>query len=518
VSSGNHIQKLLFIKELRLLAGKGYRNITALFIVNFLSLMAISVAWTSHEFLKSRMLDPYTNWLNIPVLFSEDATGSMRDSINVFLSNKENYHEMGISSVSRNFATAFRLVSIDGSFDRMLYGETFHSETDSLLLKKVLEVNSLNQKDFNRGVILTKQSLAKLGYRNYKEGSPTKIVLKTNSSSGQSSYAISLNIIKVAKQLPERDEFILHPELNFRLLQPDDVTRILSFSKVFNGFQIISGARVDDLPEIQKKLSSIEGVKSVSHHVFDENYGTQGAFIIKLEIDEAMAFLDRINFFENRIAPLLRDFNPIFMPLDEELNFDTYLDLDSQPPHNYVLNFADLKKIRLFAETMFSRFGYRVDLAALESKENFALTSLTTKLLAICLFLFSLAGILIFVGTLLLSHLHSIAQNIGTMKAFGLSSKSLTYNYLKISFVLIVGVVFTSLFILWLMQLTFADQLFNWLISEGSANLLQNGFTPFNTWTILASLLIVAGTLIITQVVSNKVLKHAPGDLIYRRK
>lgn len=515
--SGKHIQKLLFSKELRLLAGKNYRNVSTLFIVNFLSLMAISVAWTSHEFLKSRMLDPYTNWLNIPMLFSEDATANMRDSITLFLSDEAVFQEMGIASASRNFATSFRIGSVDGSFDRMLYGETFHSQTDSLLLQKVLNVESLNQEDFSRGIILSESSMKKLG-SSTKKDYPSKVIIKINNYSGNFVYALPLNVIKVVKQLPERDEFIIHPELNYRLRQPNDQTRLLSFSKSYSAFKILSDVKPENVEVIQNSISLIDGVRSVTHEPFDANNPKKSLISIHVELENSMPFSDRYYFFENKITSQFKDLNPVFMPLEEELYFNTYIDSEEQIPHNFVLNFAELKKIRHFSETMFNRFGYRVDLAALESKENFALTSLTTKLLAICLFLFSLSGILIFVGTLLLSHLHGIAQNIGTMKAFGLSSKSLNNNYLKISFVLITSVIIASLFLLWLMQITFADSLFNWMISEGATNLLQNGFSPLNAWTITASLLILAGTVIITKIVSNKVLRHAPGDLIYRRK
>jgi hypothetical protein len=516
-ASGKHIQKLLFSKELRLLAGKNYRNVTALFIVNFLSLMAISVAWTSHEFLKSRMLDPYTNWLNIPLLFSEDASDNMRDSITHFLSNQTIYSEMGIASASRNFATSFRIVSTDASFDRMLYGETFHSETDSLLLQKVLSERSLNQSQFKQGIILSEASIKKLGATEHQKY-PSKIAVKINNYSGNFSYALPLNVIKVVKQLPERDEFILHPELNYRLRQPNDQTRLLSFTKSFSAFSVLTDVSPKNAELLLKNIESIAGVRAVSHQQFDAELADESPVVMRVELDSTMAFIDRYLFFEEKISPNFKGLNPVFMPLEEELYFDTYIDSEEQTPHNFVLNFAELKKIRHFSEKMFTRFGYRVDLAALESKENFALTSLTTKLLAVCLFLFSLSGILIFVGTLLLSHLHSIAQNIGTMKAFGLSSKNLNNNYLKISFVLITSVITASLLMLWLMQLTFADALFNRMISEGSSNLLQNGFTPFNAWTITASFLILIGTIVITRIVGNKVLKHAPGDLIYRRK
>lgn len=515
--SGKHLKRLLFFKELRLLAGKNYRNVSTLFVVNFLSLMAISVAWTSHEFLKSRMLDPYTNWLNIPMLFSEDATDAMRDSITLFLSNENVFHEMGIASASRNFATSFRISSADASFDRMLYGETFHSITDSLLLQKVLNNSTLNQNEFIRGIILSEASMHKLGVVNKKKY-PSKIAIKINNYSGNFSYALPLNVIKVVEQLPERDEFIIHPELNYRLRQPNDQTRLMSFSKAFNAFQILSDVKSKDIESVKKKMESIQGINKVTHQNFDPSAPDESPISFKIELDSALTFNDRYYFFEDKVASQFKNLNPVFMPLEEELYFETYIDTEDQIPHNFVLNFAELNKIRHFSETMFNRFGYRVDLAALESKENFALTSLTTKLLAICLFLFSLSGILIFVGTLLQSHLYSIAQNIGTMKAFGLSSKVLNYNYLFISIVLIVSVISTSLLFLWLMQITFADSLFNLMISEGSSNLIQNGFTPFNSWTISASLLIFIGTIIITKLVSNKVLKHAPGDLIYRRK
>jgi len=516
--TGNPIQKLLFVKELRLLSGKGFRNVYALFFVTFLSLLAISVANTSHEFLKSRMLDPYTNWLNVPMLFSEDATENMRDSITAFLSDRENFAEMGIANASRNFATNFRIVSIDGTFDRMLYGETFHSETDSLLLQKILGTTTLYQDQFKQGVILSSASLKKLGYSSSRNKYPTRIAIKMNHYSGNFSFALPLNIIKVVDQLPERDEFVIHPELNFRLRQPTDQTRLLSFSKAQSAFNVLIDANTEKNQDVKQKLNNIDGVKSISSKAFDESESKYQLMILKIELEVEMTLNQRVSFFKNKVESVLGSSNPLFMPLEEEFYFNTYIDPEEQRPHNFVLNFAELNKIRHFSETMFTRFGYRIDLASLESKENFAITSLTTKLLAICLFLFSLAGILIFVGSLLQSHLHGIAQNLGTMKAFGLSSEQLITNYMKISIVLILAVVIVSLIILWLIQLTFADTLFNYMISEGSANLFENGFTPFNAWTFSASILITIGTMIITKLVCNKVLMHPPGDLIYRRK
>ena len=174
------------------------------------------------------------------------------------------------------------------------------------------------------------------------------------------------------------------------------------------------------------------------------------------------------------------------------------------------LNFASLDSIRAFDEFVKKEYSVQVEMSQVESKENFNAVSVMANILSWAMIVFAIVCIIIFLVNMLQSYFQKVKRNLGTFKAFGISSSELTSVYVWIILAIIVTAIILALTITWIAQYglhilgIMKDGTFDYLSLKG-------------TNTFLAIAIIIVATLVTVKLVMNQLMKQTPGDLIYDR-
>ncbi len=139
-----------------------------------------------------------------------------------------------------------------------------------------------------------------------------------------------------------------------------------------------------------------------------------------------------------------------------------------------------------------------------------------TKVLSIFLLIFSMFSILIFLINIINTHFEKIKQNIGTLKAFGLSNNKLITNYILIySLIILVTAIIAFVFSVLLGELGFSVLIFNLLDIT-----IENGekcFELLNFSGLLSFFFIITLSISVVYFRLRKILLSTPGDLIFER-
>lgn len=514
MKKGKSLQRLLFVKELKYLAGFRGSNLITLFGISFLSMTAISIAFSSEQFLNYRMNDPYTNWLNVPKLTTiEDQT--WQKLVNYLENDPAVREEFDIASVSRNFNATLSFFNSKLEKGPLLYGETFHPVSDSLLLRRINGGIPVDPEIYHQGIILSEAGLNKLGYSSTEGPVPEKImVYRTSAYTNDRYIAVPLKVVAVVAMLPDRREFIIHPDLNFKLEKSARRSHLYSEENLQYGFRIVANGSKEETAALSEKIKTLDEVSSVrtidgdSFHPFS---------MLQVDCQTKQDYAERFSLFEEHIAIDKDSVGAAILMNQNEFLWNAYSsDAGTRYHQNYVVNFSNLSSIREFSDAMMDNFSYPVDLATVEAKENFSLTSITTLVLVFCLLLFALLSILIFLRSMLKGHLEKIAPNLGTMLAFGIRPTHLMRNYVLIAAAMVFAVLIASLFMLSLMSGAFTAGLISFLEIEGADTRVLS-FQPINLWTVLTFALVMIGTIGITGAVSKRILSTPPSNLIYGR-
>lgn len=515
MSKGKKLWSLLFTKELSYLAGRRASNLITLFGISFLSLTAISIAYSSEKFLNYRMNDPFTNWLNIPKLSTiEEQTWQ---KLAAFLEKDPRVREeYDIASVSRNFNATLTFFDRDLQRGPLLYGETFHPSTDSTILSRINGGVPVDKEAYSQGIILSEAGLNKLGYEWEERDNLSKVWVHRSSALSHEVYvAVPLEVVAVVPMLPDRREFIVHPELNFKLEKSARRSHLYSEDNTAFGLGMLTDVEEGAIEGLRKSIEAVEGVRRVRQREGDAFAPYR---FLELDLAEKMDYMARYTFFAEAVEGILPESsNALMVMLPSEFLWQAYSSSAAERYHqNYVVNFSSLKSIRKFSDTMMENFSYPVDLATVEAKENFSLTSITTLALVFCLLLFALLSILIFLRSMLKAHLEKIAPNLGTMLAFGMHPAALMRNYVLISASMVLFVLLLSLLILVALSGFFTDALIAFLDIDGMDTRVLS-FQAINLWTLLTFALVLLGAVGITAIVSRKILNTPPSNLIYGR-
>ena len=222
-----------------------------------------------------------------------------------------------------------------------------------------------------------------------------------------------------------------------------------------------------------------------------------------------VTLFDFLEFEEIRIIPGLIEKTGMMknprVQYKTECNVGDYSNLAN--PHYLAFNFNKLDKVRDFNEFLKTdpRFGMEISMDQVEAKENFALVSRLTGLIAIILLGFSILSIVFYINSLLTTHLEGIKNNLGTLKAFGLNNKFLISVYIKIIILFII-----------------ISIIIGYLISFG-IKMLEVGFSKipvidlFDYRIFITMIVILLFSSYISFISIRKILLKTPGDLIYNR-
>lgn len=505
--------KLLVKRESRVVLGHHFSNLWLLTIVLIATFISIAFSNGSLMYLSEKMNDPFTNWVNIAKAFGSDRFEELRTD----LADSEVLSHYGINDVQGDNYYSLTFI---GKNRRTHFLECrFFERLNTPLVEAILSennvvadcrmsMNSIN--DNSLGLIITKDVLEKLGYSedsipayiNYMSNSECADTLGVTLYEGR--YAIApMPLLGVVRRLPmnmdiigshyfyEQFNNISHP---FNLNNESYVRELLYF--VTNEDTLTFNQKVE---ELAGDISRLEIYDDKIDYLCSWKRGKIKRIYEQPDIPTSayMALSQRIedSFSSNNVTRLYR-YAVSPAPLPER----RYLSV----------NFSSLDSIRAFENYAKTNFNVQIDMTQVASKENFYAVSVMANILSWAMIVFSMVCIIMFIVNMLQSYFQKVKRNMGTFKAFGISSKELINVYVLILLAIIFVAVLIALTVSWGIQLILP---LLGILKDGTFNYLY----LWNMKTVWSIVIVVVATLVTVRIVMGRLLRQTPGDLIYDR-
>jgi hypothetical protein len=491
-------QNLFIFNEYEELTGKSKSGIVTLSVILGITFLALGYAIGGINYLKEKMDDPFTNWLNLEVKSSIDAKVNKIqldleiDSVSskFFLNNVGQYNIERQSMINYENGEVFNLKLRTLDIDDNLLKEILSKDKGNVVSGFEYEGEGEIEIPYC-GVIMKRSSLEDLGYEDVN--SVIRIPIKIDN------FVIYPEITAVVNELPNLVDMIITPHFYTLLNEAFGTTNFINVSSS-NIIEVITSetdvnkivedvkANIKNYNVVSTETRSIEllegEVSTICTLYFNDyfRFGVKDTIVSELKSNSSLRY--------ERFAPW-------------ECNVGKRFAITR--PYYLSFNFNKLDKVRDFKNYMLDRFDVEISMDQVEQKENFALVSNLTNFISLILFGFSILSIVFYVNSLLRTHLEKIKTNLGTLKAFGLNNSFLITSYLKIIFT------FISISIVIAYALCGI-----WDLVE--ARLFENSyFDVFNYKIFLAIIVIMLTALLTSQRTISKTLLKTPGDLIYNR-
>lgn len=493
-------QHLFFFNEFKELTGKSRKGIFALTLILTFTLMALGFAIGGIKYLKQKMDDPFTNWVNLPISQSyEDKVYNIKDDFskdslrNAYKLDKINEYTIdhfGFLNKETGGEYLWRIRSIYA--DDGLLREIVSEKSGNV----VAGMTSTEGADFEFPkcqIILKESSLRDLGYRDLKSIKRISLIVDD--------IKIYPEVAAIVKELPNRCQAVVTSHFRNLLTMDNNKTNFINYN---DSNQLLYTANIEDKDAHSKMILDALEPWGVIELEYDE-------LVLSNEYKDSrvkLYFSDwHDEFTQDSIITKIKSISGKEARVDHfvawECNGKDFTSIDN--PHYLSFNFQELNKVREFSEVLRNEYGVEISMDQVESKENFAIVSALTLTMAAILLGFSILSIVFYVNSLLRTHLEKIKMNLGTLKAFGLNNRFLVSAYIKIilSFLLI-SIAFALVFcgIYFLFEPLFSD---------------NNYFDIFNIKVFAAITVIVIIAIITSRRTISKTLLKTPGDLIYNR-
>lgn len=507
--------RLFFKREGKELLGKKHRSLWILLSIMAVTFIAIGFSNGSLIYLRDKMSDPFINWVNIDIPYGNAGLANeLIESLNI----EEIKKKFGFASLNGyyRYDLNFRNKTKNGTY--RYTGRTI--EYDSPLLEVIFDKDNLVsgqafKDEFDIGFIVTEKFLKEL---DMKPGAGF-LYLYYGSDISELVTDIPLPIIAIVKELPDMAYYATTPY--FYNQRNSDNSGAYPFSPAHTKDLVMyipgDTEKFEKIYNIvQHFISSSDKYNvrspSISHqplsYIYTSGFELRVSFIPALDgISELKALYHKVdsltNASSNQIIQLF-DYNTV-----KEFPYRTY--------DHIAVNFNSLDKIRSFKDFLFTEHKVDLEMAQIESKENFNLVSKLTRFISLILLIFCILSISMFLSNLLKNHLLKIRMNIGTFKAFGLGNVALKRIYFSIVGIIIsISIIFSisiaSLFgysggirlILYMLKIELEER--------------QSYFELIDWWTLIAILAILIVSMYAIYVNNNKMFKDTPGNLINARE
>jgi len=529
-------QLLLIRRENRAVVGQKAVNLWLLVAVLFATFLAISFSAGSMAYLADKMNDPFTNWVNITRKGGNlEAISKIRPVLEAdsTLSSRFMYDD-----VQTEITESRDMVSVTGMSP--LFSVIFYEDLHSDLIEAVLSSKNVvgnmsvcpdSIDNHSMGVVMTLDALYDLGYTQdnipafvdcheigqYVDSLGFDVVGKL--SGGDAFVRAPLPLLAVVKRLPMNMEMLaskyLREQFQARSLNmnKEDYARKLRFFVpadvgVFNK-EGISHCVPDS-------LKTTVYVTAAEDRIQRRFASWRKGQIVTVDVGWPGTPLPVINAIERGILHLFAGKGVQRMYDYKEDKDNCYFGQNGRSGTDddvISVRFARLDSIRSFEQFVkdVSEGQLQIEMTQVKAKENFKAVSSMAGVLTVALLLFSIVSITIFIVNMMQSYFQKVKRNLGTFKAFGISTRELVMVYVAI----IVGIVVAALVIA--LAATWAVELLLWLFAvtkEGGAPhlILWNGYT------LLAIAIILVSTVVSVLIVMLHLLRRTPGDLIYDRE
>jgi hypothetical protein len=493
--------KLFFVNEYQALAGSSNKRIAALFGILLLTLCALAFAVGSVDYLKQRMDNPFTNWVDMPVIRSfEDQVPAIKKHF----STTDNLSAFGLKSLTEYTRFSPLFYNAENSETYYTKGMTFNPNGE--LIQKILQDTPRGEslfsdegvlkEEYYGGIVVTKAALKNLSYENV-DGQQKVIIADDD-------LRRYVPVLAVVDELPNIEEFACTPMLYNWLTKSYTETACIDELGEANMIYLVSQiADVAVLENMLKQHLPTYKIASIKQVDFNLNDAT-AHFRYQLIFNDFYSYKERLSIFEKLHSHLETNIINTFWLPDWQCKQDEVF-YEVEHPSYLAFNFENLNKVREFKEFMLNEFNVEISMNQVEAKENFAIVSRLTLVISIILFIFGTTSIILFVHNLLRNHLEKVKSNLGTFKAFGLENQLLLKNYRNIVLTFLIIAITGALIATGL--LVGIEELLN-----------PNSFLNlWNGWVLTAILVLFGISYFICGRTIKKILLHTPGDLIYDR-
>jgi len=482
-------KRLLISKEYKAFQGKRRINQWILTSIIVISIGCIALALDIYKSLQQKMNNPFTNWVDLPVLYE------FRDSIKTMEENilsDENMSVYNLQSIIEYNQKLQAIFEKDLEKQRHLFIRSM--QYDEKLFEKITEPSNLiyyNNRESsltNKCDVFISEEIFNMLDLNWSHSKDMRIGFNFRDK------LLILNVQAVLKDIPNQANLICSSEMMNLLTKPVEESRFYRNSELSE----ITFLLKNDIKEFNPDIISGNILET-----FDKSnislYGDRDFSTIKLFYRD---YLNELSIDSIKSGLSKQSGGQVLDLVDWEcVPSSKYFDR----PQYLAFNFQKLNKIRLFKEYLQNKYLISLDISEVEDKENFALVSKLALSAIISIVVIGMLCFIIFLYFLISSHIDKVKQNIGTFIAFGLSNQYILRSYLYILMKLLLVSAIYSMFFLLLIEL--GSRL---IIGQGLLDLLN----PLIYMVISVFLLI--GYVIVYYLV-NKMSQHTPGDLIYNR-
>ena len=512
-----HLQ-LLMKREGRVVLGRKWFNLWLLTLVLVATFISVAFSNGSMRYLSEKMNDPFTNWVNIV-----NSNNAKFDQLHQSVRTPEVQQHYGFEGVQGD---VYYSLTFSGKVGQQYFLECrFFEHMQSELIQAILSPDNVvadcaiaqqQLSDESLGFIITRDVLQKLGY---STDSIPAYIDYLSYSYGADSLGVSLiegqfapvpvPLLAVVRRLPMNMDMIagryFYEQLNNDDTYPLNMNNAGYQRKVcffvadgVEGFETaVEQALPDSLrrslqiltaePEIQTPLRSWKPgeVKSVYFGELNTPTAAYQQLVADVERQFDKSLVRRVYAYE------LSNYNV------SDVNFLS-------------LSFVTLDSIRAFEHYAKDNFGVQIEMSQVNAKENFNAVSVMANILSWAMIVFSIVCIVIFIVNMLQSYFQKVKRNLGTFKAFGISSAELTCVYVLILLLIIAAAIGIALLIAWLAQLCMP---LLGMLKDGEFNYLS----LWSLKTFFAVLIVVLAAIATVVIVMKRLLHQTPGDLIYDR-
>ena len=520
-------QRLLMRRESRSVLGRRAVNLWMLVAVLTATFLSIAFSAGSMAYLDEKMNDPFTFWLNVyrespEVNLREVAEGLEQDTVkNRFL----------YDDVQTEIAT-----SLDIFGERKgkwgLFRIQHYEDMSSDLIAKVLDKDNVllagdetlaiapdSISPRSLGIIMTMDAMKKLGYTvdNIPPFVDCRVPAHQADTLGFATFdnfvAAPLPLLAVVRRLPMNKDILASKYLYIQHIDDYDPEPFnLSKENHARRLYFYVPAGVADFDEgalrcIPDSLSRGALVTPTEESV-GERLRSWKPGSIKTVYYDGTPPIATVNAIEKSI---LDKFAPVGVCRVYNYNESMkQLGQEQDPDNGLSIHFTRLDSIRSFETYMKDTWNLQIEMTQVNSKENFNAVSTMANILTLALLLFSIVSIVIFIIDMMQSYFQKVRRNLGTFKAFGISTSSLISVYVTIIAGIVIAALAIALAATWTAELS--------LLAMG---LTKDGGAPhlilWNVRTLLAVVIILVCTVCSVLIVMRRLLRQTPGDLIYDR-
>ena len=521
---------LLMRRESYVVMGRKAINLWLLVAVLFATFLAIAFSAGSMSYLDEKMNDPFTNWVNIT---RKGANLEAISKMKPILEADSTMEHFLFDNVRTEITESRDMVSITEKVPlfSIIFYEDMHSDLIAAVLspQNVIDdmaicVDSIDERSM--GVVMTLDALQELGYN--KENIPAFVDchevgedtlgfhVLSRLEYGSAFFRAPLPLLAVVKRLPMNKEMLASKYLReqFRAhslnMTEEDYARKMRFFVPTSIGNFNKDSLAKSVPDSLKNTLYVGYAEERVQRRFSS---WKEGMIVSVEVGYPGTPLSVVNSVERDIlhryaekgVERVYDYRESNRAFERSGRSGTDDDVIS-------VHFNRLDSIRSFEQFVkdVSESQLQIEMTQVNSKENFNSVSIMATILTLALLLFSIVSIIIFIVNMMQSYFQKVKRNLGTFKAFGISTMELIRVYVAIIVGIVLAALVMALTATWTVELVLR---LCGIVKEGGAPHL----ILWNDNTLWAIAIILASTVVSVLVVMRRLLRQTPGNLIYDR-